>query len=154
MSTQLVLKSTPLFVMAAWAVMAIGVVAYLIGLLNAPMELNEKGYYFAVIMYSLYAAISVQKSVRDRAEGLPVNQSYYLLSIVSVFISVGLLVIGLFNAELLLSEKGFFGIAYLMSLFAAITVQKNVRDNELFNQHQSFDSQVDETAREDENEAS
>ncbi|HCH25046.1 MAG TPA: hypothetical protein DE179_12200, partial [Oceanospirillaceae bacterium] len=112
MSTQLALKSTPLFVMAAWAVMAIGVVAYLIGLLNAPMELNEKGYYFAVIMYSLYAAISVQKSVRDRAEGLPVNQSYYLLSIVSVFISVGLLVIGLFNAELLLSEKGFFGIAY------------------------------------------
>jgi uncharacterized membrane protein YiaA len=150
MNTQLGLKPTPLFVMAAWVVMAIGVVSYLLGLLNAPMEFNEKGYYFAVIMYSLYAAISVQKSVRDRAEGLPVNQSYYLLSIVSVFISVSLLVIGLFNADLLLSEKGFFGIAYLMSLFASITVQKNVRDNELFNQQQGVEEVVDHQVGEDE----
>ena len=149
MNTQLGLKPTPLFVMAAWVVMAIGVVSYLLGLLNAPMEFNEKGYYFAVIMYSLYAAISVQKSVRDRAEGLPVNQSYYLLSIVSVFISVSLLVIGLFNADLLLSEKGFFGIAYLMSLFASITVQKNVRDNELFNQQQGVEEVVDHQVGED-----
>ena len=150
MNTQLGLKPTPLFVMAAWVVMAIGVVSYLLGLLNAPMEFNEKGYYFAVIMYSLYAAISVQKSVRDRAEGLPVNQSYYLLSIVSVFISVSLLVIGLFNADLLLSEKGFFGIAYLMSLFASITVQKNVRDNELFNQQQGVEEVVGHQVGEDE----
>jgi uncharacterized membrane protein YiaA len=150
MNTQLGLKPTPLFVMAAWVVMAIGVVSYLLGLLNAPMEFNEKGYYFAVIMYSLYAAISVQKSVRDRAEGLPVNQSYYLLSIVSVFISVSLLVIGLFNADLLLSEKGFFGIAYLMSLFASITEQKNVRDNELFNQQQGVEEVVDHQVGEDE----
>jgi uncharacterized membrane protein YiaA len=150
MNTQLGLKPTPLFVMAAWVVMAIGVVSYMLGLLNAPMEFNEKGYYFAVIMYSLYAAISVQKSVRDRAEGLPVNQSYYLLSIVSVFISVSLLVIGLFNADLLLSEKGFFGIAYLMSLFASITVQKNVRDNELFNQQQGVEEVVDHQVGEDE----
>ena len=149
MNTQLGLKPTPLFVMAAWVVMAIGVVSYMLGLLNAPMEFNEKGYYFAVIMYSLYAAISVQKSVRDRAEGLPVNQSYYLLSIVSVFISVSLLVIGLFNADLLLSEKGFFGIAYLMSLFASITVQKNVRDNELFNQQQGVEEVVDHQVGED-----
>ncbi len=34
------------------------------------------------------------------------------------------------NAELLLSEKGFYAMAYLLSGFAAITVQKNVRDNQ------------------------
>ncbi|HBY38958.1 MAG TPA: hypothetical protein DEH24_06060, partial [Alteromonas sp.] len=27
------------------------------------------------------------------------------------------------------SEKGFFGMAYTLSLFAAIAVQKNVRDS-------------------------
>jgi hypothetical protein len=42
--------------------------------------------------------------------------------------AISLLCIGLYNANLLLSEKGFFGIAFLLSLFAAITVQKNVRD--------------------------
>mgnify|MGYP000691374766 CR=1 FL=1 len=34
------------------------------------------------------------------------------------------------NAELLLSEKGFYTMAYLLSGFAAITVQKNVSDNQ------------------------
>jgi len=29
---------------------------------------------------------------------------------------------------LVLSEKGFYGMAFLLSLFAAVTVQKNVRD--------------------------
>ncbi|MYN37953.1 hypothetical protein GTP55_01045 [Duganella sp. FT109W] len=35
---------------------------------------------------------------------------------------------GLWNAQLALSEKGFYGMAFLISLFAAVTVQKNVRD--------------------------
>jgi hypothetical protein len=36
--------------------------------------------------------------------------------------------IGLWNATLTLSEKGFYGMSFLMSLFAAIAVQKNIRD--------------------------
>jgi uncharacterized membrane protein YiaA len=39
-----------------------------------------------------------------------------------------LLVIGLWNADLFLSEKGFYGMAFTLSLFAAIAVQKNIRD--------------------------
>ena len=37
--------------------------------------------------------------------------------------------IGLWNATITLAEKGFYGMAYLLSLFAAITVQKNTRDS-------------------------
>src|SRR5437868_11831151 len=37
----------------------------------------EKGYYFTVLVFGLYAAISLQKSVRDRAEGVPVTGIYY-----------------------------------------------------------------------------
>jgi uncharacterized membrane protein YiaA len=37
--------------------------------------------------------------------------------------------IGLWNATISLAEKGFYGMAYLLSLFAAITVQKNTRDS-------------------------
>ena len=41
---------------------------------------------------------------------------------------VGLLVIGLWNAKLIYSENGFYAMSYLMSLFAAVAVQKNIRD--------------------------
>jgi len=44
------------------------------------MLLNEKGFYFTVIMYGLFAAVSVQKAVRDRLEDVPVTAIYYGLA--------------------------------------------------------------------------
>jgi creatinine amidohydrolase len=40
----------------------------------------------------------------------------------------GLLTVGLWNAELEKSEKGFYAMSFVLSLFAAIAVQKNTRD--------------------------
>lgn len=60
------------FVAVSWAALLIGIVSFLIGLYNANMQLNERGYYFTVLAYGLFSAVSVQKSVRDRAEGIPV----------------------------------------------------------------------------------
>lgn len=103
--------------------------AYLIGLFNAGMELNEKGYYFTVLMFGLFAAVSLQKTVRDRNEGIPVTNLYYGLAWFAVVLSLALLAIGLWNAgSLILSEKGFYAMAFAMSVFAAVAVQKNVRD--------------------------
>ena len=65
-------EPTSAFKGASWGALLIGVAAYLIGLFNASMELNEKGYYFAVLIFGLYAAISLQKAVRDKEEGIPV----------------------------------------------------------------------------------
>ena len=92
------------------------------------MELNEKGYYFTVLLFGLFSAVSVQKSVRDKLEGVPVTDIYYSISWFTTVASIVLLVIGLWNADLLLSEKGFYGMSFLLSLFAAIAVQKNTRD--------------------------
>jgi uncharacterized membrane protein YiaA len=39
-----------------------------------------------------------------------------------------LLVIGLWNAAILQSEKGFYAFAFMLGLFGAIAVQKNIRD--------------------------
>ncbi len=36
--------------------------------------------------------------------------------------------IGLWNSTFTLAERGFYGMAYALSLFAATAVQKNVRD--------------------------
>ena len=121
-------KTSVAFVGASWLALLVGMGAYLIGLWNASMQLNEKGYYFIILMYGLFAAVSVQKSVRDKVEGLPVTQVYYGLCWVSVIICVALLVVGLFNATLSASEKGFFAMSFVLSLFAVIAVQKNTRD--------------------------
>jgi len=116
------------FIGASWAALLIGAITYLSGLWNASMALNEKGYYFTLLMYGLFAAVSLQKSVRDRSEGIAVSGIYFGLCWVSVLLALLLLTIGLFNASLSNSEKGFYAMAFLLSLFAAVAVQKNVRD--------------------------
>lgn len=118
------------FVAASWAALLIGAVVYLIGLWNAQMQLNEKGYYFVLLTYGLFAAVSLQKSVRDRLEDIPVTGLYYGLAWLSVVLAIALLAIGLWNATLANSEKGFYAMAFLLSLFGAVAVQKNVRDTQ------------------------
>lgn len=119
---------TGAFVGASWAALFVGIVTYLIGVWNAQMQLNEKGYYFTILMYGMFSAVSLQKSVRDKLEGIPVTGIYFGLCWLSLGTSILLLAVGLWNATLTLSEKGFFGIAFLLSLFAVIAIQKNTRD--------------------------
>lgn len=102
---------------------------YLVGLWNAGMALNEKGYYLTLLMYGLFAAVSLQKLTRDRMEGTPVTAMYFGLFWMSVLSAVVLIAVGLWNATIAPSEKGFYAMAFVLSLFAAITVQKNVRDS-------------------------
>ncbi|MGN7388838.1 inner membrane protein YiaA [Sporosarcina sp. SAFN-015] len=122
-------EPTAAFKGASWAALLIGVSAYLIGLFNAAMELNEKGYYFAILIFGLYSSVSLQKAVRDKDEGIPVTNIYYGISWLALLIAILLMGIGLYNAgSIVLSEKGFYGMAFVLSIFAAITVQKNIRD--------------------------
>ena len=123
-------KPTSAYIGATWGVVIIGLLSYCIGLWNANMELNEKGYYFSILLMGIYAVISLQKAVRDKAENIKVSNIFYGITWVIVIASLLLLIIGLRNADLELSEKGFYGISFLLSLFGAITVQKNLRDIE------------------------
>ena len=122
-------KPSSSFIEASWVALFAGILSFNIGLWNAEMMLNEKGYYFTVLMYGLFSAISLQKSVRDQLEGIPVTNIYYGLSWFSTILAIVLLTVGLWNASLSLSEKGFYAMSFLLSLFAAIAVQKNTRDN-------------------------
>lgn len=124
-------KPTGAFIGASWFALLTGTVGYCIGLWNASMELNEKGYYFTILLFGLFAVISVQKSVRDRAEGLAVTDLYYGLSWFATLAAMVLLTIGLWNAGLARSEKGFYAMAFCLSMFSAIAVQKNTRDAKL-----------------------
>jgi uncharacterized membrane protein YiaA len=121
-------KPTSAFVAASWIALGAGIATYAVGVWAAPMALNEKGYYLTLLLYGLFSAVSLQKAVRDRLEGIPVTAIYSKLCWVSLGFALFLLVVGLWNAELMPMEKGFFAMAYLLSLFAAVTVQKNIRD--------------------------
>ena len=123
-------QPTGAFVGASWAALFSGTLAYLVGLWNAAMLLNEKGYYFTLLFFGLFAAVSLQKSVRDRLQGIPVTGIYFGLCWCALTLSLLLLAVGLWNASLTLSEKGFYAMSYVLSLFAAVAVQKNIRDVE------------------------
>ncbi len=125
-------KPTGAFIGASWSALILGVLAYIVGLYNSDMLLNEKGYYFAVLILSLFSAVSLQKSIRDKNEGIKITGIYLSISWSAFFLGLAMLVVGLFNATLELSEKGFYAMSYLMAIYASIAVQKNIRDLSYF----------------------
>lgn len=123
-------KPSSAFVGASWAALIVGLAGYLIGLWNAQVQLNEKGYYLTILLYGCCAAVSLQKTLRDRSEGQRVTGIYMGLCWISLLASV--LVVGLWNATLALSEKGFYAMSFVLALFVIVAVPKNVRDLAMF----------------------
>jgi uncharacterized membrane protein YiaA len=123
-------KPSAAFVGASWVAMGAGMLGYCIGLWRSELALNEKGYYFTILILGLFAVVSLQKSVRDRLEGVPVTDIYYGICWFATLVSLILLAVGLWNATMLPSEKGFYAFAFLLSVFGAIAVQKNTRDSQ------------------------
>ncbi len=126
------------FIGASWVALIVGIAAFNIGLWNADIQLNEKGYYFTVLMFGLFSSISVQKAVRDQLEGIPVTNLYYGIAWFATLLSLILITVGLWNADFTKSEKGFYAMSFVLSLFAAIAVQKNTRDQKLVQKPEDF----------------
>ena len=111
----MVQKTSNAFIAASWVALGAGMIGYIVGLARAEMLLNEKGYYFTVLMFGLFAVVSLQKSVRDRLEKLPVTDIYYGICWFGTLLSIVLLAVGLWNATILPSEKGFYAFAFLLA---------------------------------------
>ena len=137
------LKPSNAFIAASWIALIIGMIGYLIGLFRAEMDLSEKGYYFTILIFSLFSVVSVQKVVRDRMEGIPVTDIYYGISWFCTLLSIALLVVGLWNANLLPSEKGFYAFSFILSIFGAVTVQKNTRDVQMLANSTTYTTTID-----------
>ena len=121
-------RPTSAFIAASWIALIAGAVGFMIGLWNANMPLHEKGYYLVILLYGLFSAASLQKTVRDQLEEIPVTAIYYGLCWASMAVCILLLLISLWNAELTMSEKGFYIMSFLLSLFGVVATQKNIRD--------------------------
>lgn len=121
-------KTSKAFVGASWVATVTGKLGFIIGLWRSALTINEKGFFFTVLMFGMFGVISLQKAVRDKLEGIPTTNVYYGICWFATIISVVLLVVGLWNMELLPSEKGFYAFAFILSLFGSVAVQKNTRD--------------------------
>lgn len=100
---------------------------------------ERKSYYLVLLLFGLFAAVSLQKAVRDRLEQIPVTEIYLGICWFGLISSIVLLAVGLWNATMPGTEKGFYGMGYLLSLFAAVAVQKNVRDTLQFRSENDID---------------
>ena len=119
------------FNITSWIALGAGVLSYLAGLWNLEAENAIKGYYFTVFAFGLYGAVSIQKTVRDKVEELPVSNIYYGISWAAISLALLLFCVAIYqNDEMLLSEKGFYVSTYILSLYSCIVVQKNVRDSQ------------------------
>ena len=105
-------RPTSAFIAASWVALLAGAVGFMIGLWNANMPLHEKGYYLVILLYGLFSAASLQKTIRDQLEEIPVTTIYYGLCWVSMAVCIVLLLISLWNADITMSEKGFYIIKF------------------------------------------
>ena len=124
----MVQKTSKAFVGASWVATAIGKIGFIAGLLRSSLSFNEKGFFFTVLIFGMFSVVSLQKAVRDKIEKIPVSNVYYGICWVVTIASILLLTAGLLHIELLPSEKGFYAFAFVLSLFGAVAVQKNTRD--------------------------
>ena len=86
-------KVSNAFIAASWVALGAGMIGFVVGLARAEMELNEKGYYFTILLYGFFAVVSLQKAVRDKMENIKVTDIYYGLCWFATLSAIILLVI-------------------------------------------------------------
>jgi len=139
------LRPTGAYVGGTYAALGIGALGFAVGLWNAEMTLSEKGFYFIALLYGLFAAVSLQRVNRDKAECLPVSSAYSSLCYGALGSALLAILVGLWNATLLLSEKGYYAVCFILAIYAAITLQKNIRDISLLDRSGRSGSALDST---------
>ncbi|MDO6719141.1 YiaA/YiaB family inner membrane protein [Psychrosphaera sp. 1_MG-2023] len=109
----------------------------------------KKATIFAVFLLAMFSAVTLQKTIRDNQDGISVTKVFLGMCWIAFAAAIALLVIGLVNATLLLSEKGFYGMSFFLALFAIITVQKNIRDVSVANDYNESNSSLKSTGEQD-----
>jgi uncharacterized membrane protein YiaA len=62
---------SPAFNIVSWVALMGGVASYLVGLWNAEMQLNERGYYFAVLLLGLLPQPPIKKRSETATKAFP-----------------------------------------------------------------------------------
>lgn len=79
-------------------------------------------------MKSLAIVLFHKKTIMEQKQINEPSAAFIATSWTAFFIGTIAFIISLWNAGLEKSEKGFYPMSFVLSLFAAIAVQKNTRD--------------------------
>ncbi|MFJ7173284.1 inner membrane protein YiaB [Citrobacter freundii] len=99
-----------------WILFLSGALIYVIGLWQACPLLSGKGYFLGVLMTGMFVAYVYQRAVN-------LNQSDERFASVCqmvVLITVGLLLVGVWNAPLSPLEKGLYPVAFIVCLLGQV----------------------------------
>lgn len=121
-------KPTGAFVGASWAALVLGASVYTVSFLLVDVEPLERGFLLGAFFFGIVGPIGVQKLVRDRHEGVSVTSLGLGVSWFGPVIGIAMLAWGLWNSGRPPSESGLFGMAFAMTVFANMVVQKNTSD--------------------------
>jgi uncharacterized membrane protein YiaA len=83
--SNLINRPTLAFIGASWLAVVIGAVGFMIGLWNA--NAFEKGF-ISIIYFMVFSAVSLQKTLRDQLEDIPVTMIYCTLLDISRYLLV------------------------------------------------------------------
>ena len=64
-------QPSPAFIGASWIALVAGMGAFMMGLFNAAMPLNEKGYYFIIFMYGLFRPFCCKRVCATGSKAFP-----------------------------------------------------------------------------------
>ena len=117
-------KDDKLSLISTVSACVLGMSAFFIGLYNSEMALSEQGYYAVLLLYSVFSSISLQKTMLEIDSGISVSKFYRNICMISIVLALLFFIMGLFNAELLKSEKGFYAMSYILTLFSSLGIQK------------------------------
>lgn len=122
-------KPTSAFVGAGWLALGIFAITYLVALWRMGVPETETYFFVTVFAFGLFGVVSVVKSVRDREDGVPVTGIFYGLSWVAAGAPALIMAWYLWQVSLLNElQRGLLFLTFMAAIFAAIVVQKNIRD--------------------------
>ncbi|MEG0802668.1 MAG: inner membrane protein YiaB [Citrobacter sp.] len=107
-----------------WIIFLSGALMYVIGLWQACPLLSGKGYFFGVLMTGMFVGY-----VYQWAENLNLNDERFVSVCQMVaLITVGLLLVGVWNAPLSPLEKGLYPVAFFMCLLGQVLLMRSTEN--------------------------
>lgn len=106
-----------------WILFFSGTLIYVIGLCRACPLLSGKGYFLGVLMTGMFVTYAYQ-----RAENLNQNDERFTsVCQMVVLITVGLLLVGVWNAPLSPLEKGLYPAAFIVCLLGQVLLMRSAK---------------------------
>lgn len=99
-----------------WILFLSGALIYVIGLWRECPLLSGKGYFFGVLMTGMFVTYAYQRAVNLNQN----DERFASVCQMVVLITVGLLLVGVWNAPVSSLEKGLYPVAFIICLLGQV----------------------------------